>query len=56
MPDPVEGFTYVTENSSNLFAFVQGLAKSVRQFYKLIDRWLFSCKSWLERSNNTIFL
>ena len=55
MPDPVEGFTNVTENTTNLLVFPQGLAKSAIQFYKLIDRWISSCKSWLERSNNTIF-
>ena len=44
MPDPVEGFTNTTENRTNLFAFVQGLAKSVIQFYKLIDRWISTGK------------
>ena len=29
VPDPVEGFTNITENGTNIFAFVQGLAKNV---------------------------
>ena len=29
MPDPVEGFTYVTENRTNIFAFVLSLAEGV---------------------------
>ena len=31
MPDPVEGFAYITKNYTNFFAFVQGLTKGIVQ-------------------------
>ena len=56
MLDPVNGFTNVTDNSANLFAFIQSLTKGIVQLYKRIDWRISSCKSWLERGNNTIVL
>ena len=54
MPDPVEGFTNITENSTDFFAFVQGLAKGIVQFNKLINWWVPSSETRLKTSNNII--
>ena len=54
MPDPVEGFTCITENSKNVFVFVQGLAKGVIQFNKLINWWVPSSEARRKTGYNII--
>ena len=48
MPDPVEGFTDVTKNNPNLFAFVQGPAKGIIEIKKLVYNGIAWDKARLE--------
>ena len=55
MPDPVEGFTYITKNSQHFFAFVQGLTESIIQSKKLIYSRIATSKTRLKVSDSSIF-
>ena len=50
MPDPVGGFTYITEDNTNFFAFVQGPAKGIVEVNELVYSWVAGDESRLEGS------
>ena len=48
MPDLVESFPNITENNTNLFAFIQGLAEGVINLYEFVHCRVPTGKSRLE--------
>ena len=42
MPDPAKGFTYISEDSTNLFAFVQDLTKCASSSHKSMSAFVLA--------------
>ena len=55
MSGPVKGFTDVTKNNPNLFAFVQGPAKGIIEIKKLVYNGIAWDKARLEWGDYIIF-
>ena len=55
MPDLVEGFSNITENNTNLFAFIQCLAEGVLNIYEMVHCRVSTNKSRLEWRYYLIF-